>query len=67
MGLSPLDQYSLSYLENNILKLQNNWQYPLQSSYTQGGNGNESGGQVKPIQDLTDDGEKSIDKRDSTG
>ena len=67
MGLSPLDQYSLSYLESNILKLQNNWQYPLQSSYTQGGNGNESGGQVKPIQDLTDDGEKSIDKRDSTG
>lgn len=67
MGLSPLDQYSLAYLENNILKLQNDWQYPLQSSYTQGGTNNEGGGQEKPLDQLTDDGEASIDKRDSTG
>ena len=66
MGISPLDGYCLNYLENNILKLQENWMYPLQSSYTQSGD-NESGGQTKPLEELTDDGEKSIDKRDSVG
>lgn len=59
LGLSPLDGYSLSYLENNILKLQDNWKYPLQSSYTQS-NDNESGGQKKDA--LTDEGEKTRDK-----
>lgn len=57
MGVSPMDGYALSYLENNILKLQDSWQYPLQSSYTQGVN---SG--VKPEKnetDLTDEGEKT--------
>ena len=59
LGLSPLDGYSLSYLENNILKLQDNWKYPLQSSYTQS-NDNESGGQKKDA--LTDEGEKTRDQ-----
>ena len=45
-------------MENNILKLQDKWQYPLQSSYTQAGGaeGKESGGQEKPIEDLGDEG-----------
>ena len=60
MGISPLDGYSLAYLENNILKLQDNWMYPLQSSYTQTGE-NEGGGQEKDEKDLTDEGEKTKD------
>lgn len=60
LGVSPLDGHALSYMENNILKLQDKWQYPLQSSYTQAG-GKESGGQEKPIEDLGDEGESSRD------
>lgn len=63
LGVSPLDGHALSYMENNILKLQDKWQYPLQSSYTQAGGteGKESGGQEKPIEDLGDEGESSRD------
>jgi hypothetical protein len=59
LGVSPMDGYSLSYLENNVLKLQDNWKYPLQSSYTQPGD-EEGGGQEKEI--LTDEGEKTKDQ-----
>ena len=58
--MSPLEEYSMAYLENNILKLQDSWMYPLQSSYTQTG-GNESGGQTKDVKDLTDEGDKTRD------
>lgn len=61
MGISPLDGYSLSYLENNILKLQDNWMYPLQSSYTQVGE-NAGGGQTKNVTELTDEGEETREK-----
>ena len=61
MGISPLDGYCLSYLENNILKLQENWMYPLQSSYTQTADG-ESGGQTKDVTELTDEGDKTRDQ-----
>jgi hypothetical protein len=61
MGISPLDGYSLSYLENNILKLQDNWMYPLQSSYTQVGE-NAGGGQTKKVTELTDEGEETREK-----
>lgn len=66
MGLSPLDMNSMLHLENDILKLQDKM-VPMQSTYTQSGTGNEGGGQTKDLTDLTDDGEKSIDKRDSAG
>ena len=62
LGVSPLDGHALSYMENNILKLQDKWQHPLQSSYTQG---KESGGQEKPIEDLGDEGESSRDMEKS--
>lgn len=60
LGMSPLEEYSMSYLENNILKLQDSWMYPLQSSYVQTGE-NESGGQTKDVKDLTDEGDKTRD------
>ena len=67
LGVSPLDGHALSYMENNILKLQDKWQHPLQSSYTQAGGteGKESGGQEKPIEDLGDEGESSRDMEKS--
>lgn len=60
LGISPLEAYSMSYLENNILKLQDNWMYPLQSSYTQTADGG-SGGQEKDVTELTDEGDKTRD------
>lgn len=60
LGISPLEAYSIAHLENNILKLQDSWKYPLQSSYTQNGE-NESGGQTKSTTDLTDEGDKTRD------
>ena len=60
LGVSPLEAYSMAHLENNILKLQDSWMYPLQSSYTQNGE-NESGGQTKKVTDLTDEGDKTRD------
>lgn len=60
MGISPLDGYSLSYLENNILKLQDSWKYPLQSSYTQSGQPDDNGAPTKD--ELTDAGEETRDK-----
>ena len=56
LGMSPLEAYSMAHLENNILKLQDNWMYPLQSSYTQAGD-SESGGQEKSVTELTDEGD----------
>lgn len=60
LGVSPLEAYSIAHLENNILKLQDNWMYPLQNSYTQPGE-NESGGQTKSVTELTDEGDKTRD------
>lgn len=61
LGLSPLESFSMSYLENNILKLQDIWKYPLQSSYTQT-NDSENGGQEKDVTELTDEGDKTRDQ-----
>lgn len=60
LGLSPLESYSMTYLENDILKLQDSWKYPLQSSYVQTAD-EESGGQEKDVKDLTDEGDKTRD------
>ena len=61
LGISPLEAYSMAHLENNILKLQDNWMYPLQSSYTQTAN-SESGGQEKSVTELTDEGDATRDQ-----
>ena len=62
MGVSPLDGYALTYLENNILKLHENWKYPLQSSYTQSANVSDGGAPEKSLDNISDEGEKTRDK-----
>ena len=66
MGLSPLDMYSMSYLENDVMKLHEKF-IPMQSSYTQTGDSDTGGAPTKDLTELTDDGESSIDKRDANG
>lgn len=61
MGISPLDGYALTYLENDILKLQDKWQYPLHSSYTQSATQSGNEGNLKDIGDLSDEGEETRD------
>ena len=63
-GFSELETLSLNYLENDVLGLVNKFK-PLQSSHTQS-SADSSGGQEKSIDDLTDAGEASIDKRDKS-
>ena len=58
MGMSPLDMNAMLHLENNILKLQDKL-VPMQSTYTQSGDG-KGGGQEKDV--LTDEGEKTKDQ-----
>ena len=62
-GFSELETLSLNYLENDVLDLVNKFK-PLQSSHTQ--STSNSGGQEKSLDDLTDEGEASIDKRDKS-
>lgn len=58
-GLDPLESLCLSTLENDILKLHDNW-IPLQSSHTQTSDGStEEGAPEKDVSDLTDEGEAS--------
>ena len=48
-------------IENNILKLHENWQYPLQSSYTQSANGGTGGAPEKSLDKISDEGEATRD------
>lgn len=63
MGISPLDMNSMLYLENDILKLQDKM-VPLQSTYTQTGDGStsEGGAPEKSDGELTDDGAETKDQ-----
>lgn len=61
-GINELDALSLNHLEDNILKLDERFDSPLNSSYTQ--SSNDVGRPVSDDSDLTDDGEASRDKRD---
>lgn len=66
-GFSEKDTLALAYLENDVLQLQNTFSYPLQSSYTQSGDTNSTGGApTKDIGEISDDGEASQDKRDKS-
>ena len=57
IGLSPMDSYSLSELENSILDLSTAWK-PLSSSHTNSGDeGNENNS--KKDEDLSENGEKT--------
>lgn len=65
-GLSELDSISLLYLENEVLKLQENMIYPLHSSFTVSADDPTNTG--RPASETTTtDGEKSAEKRDSAG
>lgn len=58
-GIDELSALSLNHLEENVLKLGDRFNDPLQSSYTQSG-----GRPASDDSDLTDDGESSRDKAD---
>lgn len=62
-GIDELSALSLNHLEDDILKLGDRFDSPLNSSYTQSAN-NEGGRPTSDDGDLTDDGEASRDKRD---
>lgn len=63
MGLSPIGMLDMAYLENDILQIPRDF-IPLQSSHTQNGeNSEENGRPQSDIEDLSDEGEKSRDKK----
>jgi hypothetical protein len=63
-GFSPLETLSLEYLENDILKLHENW-IPLQSSFTQTDSDTDplTGGRPTSDDTLSDEGENTKDKK----
>ena len=61
IGLSPMDTYALTYLENNILNLSDNWM-PLVSGYTQGAATSDGGAPQKDITELSPEGLETRDK-----
>lgn len=62
-GLSEMDILALNFLEEDVLSLSDKL-IPLSTSYTKtGDDGKKSGGQEKDIDDLTDEGEKTRDKK----
>ena len=73
-GFSELDTLALNYLENDVLGLQDKFIYPLNSSFTSNSD-NVSNGNTDPVTggrplsdntDLTDDGEASRTKRETS-
>lgn len=60
LGISPLDAHAMQYFENDVLHLSEKW-VPLQSTYTQS---SEGGRPEVDVTEISDEGEKSIDKRD---
>lgn len=67
VGLEPVEMMGMAYLENDLLKLQEEF-IPLQSSHTQSGGDNGDGSNGAPKKDaneLTDEGAKSRDKASS--
>lgn len=63
VGLEPVETMNMAYLENELLKMHEEF-VPLQTSYTQSGDGTvqEEGQPKKSASDLTDEGDKSRDK-----
>ena len=62
-GIDPLETLSLNHLEEDILKLSEKFNSPLQSSYTS--SGNDTGGRPTLDDDeISEDGEKSREKVD---
>lgn len=62
LGLDPIEVMNMSFLENDILKMHEEWK-PLQSSHTMGEEGDGSdGAPKKDAKDISDEGSKSRDK-----
>ena len=69
-GFTPLEAYCIATLENEILRLSENWE-PLQSTHTQAGNvigdvdskSDTGGAPTKDTGDLTDAGEKTRENK----
>lgn len=62
LGLDPIEMMNMSFLENDLLKITEEWM-PLQSSHTMSGDDNgKDGAPKKDAKDLTDEGSKSRDK-----
>ena len=62
-GVDPIDTMSLNHLEEDILKLNERFIYPLRSSYTSSGS-EEAGRPTSSDDQITDDGDASRDKVD---
>lgn len=62
-GINPIDALSLNHLEENILKLNEKFIYPLNSSYTMSSN-DEGGRPTLDDDEISADGEVSRDKAD---
>lgn len=62
---SELDTLALNFLENDCLDLQNKF-IPVKSSHTTSGSSETGGAPTKDPDDLTDEGEASIDKKDKS-
>lgn len=62
LGLDPIEVMNMSFLENDILKMHEEW-IPLQSSHTMTEEGDGSdGAPEKDAKDISDEGAKSRDK-----
>lgn len=61
LGLEPIEVVGASYLENELLNMDEEW-IPLQSSHTLGKDGNE-GQPKKSDKDISDEGVKTRDKK----
>ena len=61
-GISEKETLAMMFFEEEVLKLHDIMKYPLSSSFTS--SGKESGGQEKDLDELTDDGMDSKEKRD---
>lgn len=64
LGLDPIEVMNMSYLENDLLKMHEEW-IPLQSSHTMTDEDGADGAPKKDAKDLSDEGSKSRDKDSS--
>lgn len=67
LGYDPLESMASDWLENKLGLAVDKFMHPLVSSYTQSGTSDTGGAPSKEDGDLTDDGEASRTKRDTTG
>lgn len=67
LGYDPLESIASDWMETKLGLAVDKFMHPLVSSYTQSGTSDTGGAPTKEDGNLTDDGEASRTKRDSTG